>query len=179
MTGPTHAPLVIAHSQGLPGNDSKHNKTDLNRGGGPAFRNRKKVPPKHKGGFGQHGQQRFVKAPMGGGRGSSGNPARRGAVPGEARGASFTPEQRVPGHGGSVQTRSNIPPPANRGGFGHSGQQGVPGVRTNPQPDAGNLGGRMAKRIGGRFKQDTKGSRAGSAAPAGGKWGGPPVRLDT
>lgn len=174
----TMYPVVTAHSQGLPGNDSKHNKTDLNRGGGPAFRNRKKVPPVHRGGFGQHGQKRYVKPSMGGGRSGTGNPADRGSVRPVGR-QSFPSEVRNPNQGGAPQVRDNMDTVRGRGGFGHSGQQGVPGVRTNPKPGRGNLGGRMAKRVTGRFNQASKGSKAGSMGRAGGKWGGPPVRLDT
>lgn len=165
---------VVNRNLGLPGNDSRHNKPDPNRGGGPTIRTRKPVPPVHRGGFGQHGQKRYVKAPMGGGRGSAGNPASRGGTP-----KSFRPHTNNPNSGGGVQVRDNMDTVAGRGGFGNTGQSGVPGVRTNPQPGPGNLGGRMAKRVTGRFNQASKGSKAGTVGRAGGKWGGPPVRLDT
>jgi len=159
----------------LPGNDSRHNKPDPNRGGGPSIRNRKKVAPVHRGGFGQHGQQRFVKTKFtGGGKPGAGNPADRGGTP-----KSFKPHANNPNAGGGVQVRDSMDTVTGRGGFGNSGQVGVPGVRSNPQPSGGNVGGRMAQRVTGRFNNKSKGSKAGSQAAAGGKWGGPPVRLDT
>jgi hypothetical protein len=144
-------------------NDDSHGFTDPNSGGGPAapvVRNAKRVPDAHKGGPYQSGQKQYTSTSIHGGRGGSGNPASRGGMPSVGR-QSFPSETRLPGHGGSPQTRSNIAPPANRGGFGHSGQQGVPGVRTNPQPGAGNVGGRMAQRITGRFNNSSKGKRSG------------------
>jgi hypothetical protein len=144
-------------------NDSSHNFTDPNSGGGPAapvVRNAKAVPPAHRGGPYQSGQRQYSRTNMRGGRGGTANPASRGGMPSVGR-QSFPSETRVPGHGGSPQTRSNIPAPANRGGFGHTGQSGVPGVRTNPQPGAGNMAGRMAKRITGRFNNSSKGKKAG------------------
>ena len=140
-------------------NDSSHNFTDPNSGGGPAapvVRNAKQVSNAHRGGPYQSGQRQYSNTNIHGGRGGSGNPASRGGMPSVGR-QSFPSETRVPGHGGSPQTRTNIPPPAGRGGFGHSGQIGVPGVRTNPQPGAGNMSGRMAKRITGRFNNKSKG----------------------
>jgi hypothetical protein len=168
---------VVNKNLGMPGNDDRHDRPDFNRGGGPTTRTRKKVAPKDRGGFGQHGQRRFVKAGMGGGRGSSGNPADRGSVRPVGR-QSFPSETRNPNGGGGPQVRDSMGTVANRGGFGHSGQQGVPGVRTNPQPGAGNVSGRMAQRVTGRFNQASKGSKAGSVGRSAGKWGGPPVRLD-
>lgn len=165
---------VVNRNLGLPGNDNRHNQTDPNRGGGPTLRTRKKVAPAVRGGFGQHGQKRFVKAPMGGGKSGTGNPAKRGGSP-----VNMNPDTRNPNKGGGVQVRDTMDTVAGRGGFGNSGQVGVPGVRTNPSPGAGNAGGRMAQRVTGRFNNKSKGSRAGSTAPQGGKWGGPPVRLDT
>lgn len=177
--GKTMYPVVTAGSQGLPGNDSRHNKPDPNRGGGPTTRTRKKVAPAQRGGFGQHGQQRFVKTKFtGGGRPGAGNPADRGRVPPVGR-QSFPSETRNPNAGGGVQVRDPLDTVRGRGGFGNPGQVGVPGVRTNPQPSAGNTGGRMAARVTGRFNNKSKGAKAGTPARAGGKWGGPPVRLDT
>lgn len=143
-------------------NETSHNFTDPNKGGGPAapvVRNAKRVPDAHRGGPYQPGQRQYASASIHGGRGSAGNPASRGNVSPVGRQSSPS-ETRVPGHGGSPQMRTNIPPPAHRGGFGHSGQVGVPGVRTNPQPGAGNTAGRMSTRIAGRFKNNTKGARA-------------------
>jgi len=143
-------------------NEGSHNFTDPNSGGGPAapvVRNVKAVPNAHRGGPYQSGQKQYTNTSIRGTRGGTGNPASRGGMPSVGR-QSFPSETRVSGHGGSPQTRSNIPAPANRGGFGHTGQSGVPGVRTNPQPSAGNTAGRMAKRITGRFNNSSKGKRA-------------------
>lgn len=163
---------------GIPGNDSRHNFTDPNQGGGPRPGN-KTVPASQKGGFGHQGRDRVhVRAGMSGARAGSGNPASRGGFNGQARGGSFNPESRISAHGGSPQTRSNIPAPANRGGFGHSGQQGVPGVRSNPQPGAGNLAGRSAKLITGRFNRKAMGAQPGQG-DAMGSYGSPPVTANT
>ena len=162
----------------LPGNDRSHNFTDPNKGGGPAapvVRNAKKIPPAHRGGPYQSGIKQYANTSIHGGRGSSGNPAERGSIRPVGR-QSIPSETRVPSHGGSPQTRSNIPAPANRGGFGHSGQQGVPGVRTNPQPSSGNMRGRMYKRVAGRFKNDTKGARATGVI---GDYGRNPITANT
>jgi hypothetical protein len=178
MAGPVNP--VVNRNLGMPGNDSRHNQVDFNRGGGPTTRTRRKVPPANRGGFGQHGQAPTsqARASMGGGRGSAGNPASRGNVRPAGR-QSFPSEVRNPNQGGGPQVRSNMDAVRHRGGFGNTGQRGVPTVATNPKPGPGNLGGRMHKRIAGRFQQASKGSRAGTQARAAGKWGGPPVRLDT
>lgn len=153
MTGPKGSKLD---------NDMSHGFTDPNSGGGPAapvVRNAKPIPPASRGGPYQSGQRQYSRTNMHGGRGSAGNPAGRGGMPSVGR-QSFPSETRVPGHGGSPQTRSNIPPPSGRGGFGHSGQVGVPTVATNPKPGAGNMAGRMAKRITGRFNNKSKGAKS-------------------
>lgn len=145
-------------------NDSSHGFTDPNKGGGPAapvVRNAKRVPDAHKGGPYQSGQKQYVSTGIHGGRGGSGNPADRGGMPSVGR-QSFPSETRVPGHGGAPQVRDNMDTVAGRGGFGHSGQTGLPSYgATNPKPGAGNMGGRMAKRITGRFNNASKGPKAG------------------
>lgn len=169
---------VVNRTLGMPGNDSRHDKPDPNRGGGPSIRNRKPVPPVHRGGLGQHGQKRYVKAGMGGGRPGTGNPADRGRVTPVGR-QSFPSEVRNPNAGGGVQVRDPLDTVRGRGGFGNSGQVGVPTAASNPQPSGGNTGGRMATRVTGRFNNKSKGAKAGTPGRAGGKWGGPPVRLDS
>lgn len=164
----TMQPTLVNTQLGLPGNDSKHNKIDLNRGGGPALRNRKSVPPAKRGGFGHQGQRVHLRAAMPGGRPGAGNPAGRGSEP-----RSMRPDTRNPNTGGGVQQAGDRSAPRG-GGFGKPGQVGVPGVRTNPQPSAGNTGGRMARRVAGHFTNKTKGSGGNT-----GKYGGPPVRLDS
>ncbi len=141
-------------------NELSHNFTDPNSGGGPAapvVRNAKPIPPAHRGGPYQSGQRQYARTSIHGGRGGSDNPATRGGFP-----VHMTPDTRVPGHGGSPQTRSNIPPPQGRGGFGHSGKTGTVNQygNANPQPGAGNMSGRMAKRITGRFNNRSKGAKA-------------------
>lgn len=140
-------------------NDKSHAHLDPNSGGGPAapvVRNAKTVPVASRGGPYQSGQRQYSRTDIHGGRSGTGNPASRaGAVQHD------TADTRVAGHGGSPQQRSNIPAPANRGGFGHSGQVGVPGVRSNPQPGPGNTSGRMATRITGRLNNKSKGPKAG------------------
>lgn len=179
MPGPKYPPFPIGPKtgMGIPGNENFHNKLDPNSGGGPqggkGFRG--SVAPAKRGGFGHNGQQVAQRASMGGGRGSSGNPASRGGSIG-----SMQPDKRIAGHGGSPQTRSNIPAPANRGGFGHSGQRGVPGVRSNPQPSAGNTSGRSYKLIAGRFKRGPMGAQASQGdAMSGGRYGSAPVSTNT
>jgi hypothetical protein len=145
-------------------NDKSHGHTDPNSGGGPAapvVRNAKSISNARRGGPYQSGQRQYSTTDIHGGRGGSGNPANRGGMPSVGR-QSFPSETRVPGHGGSPQTRSNIPPPSNRGGFGQSGQTKViTGPSSNPQPSVGNTSGRMATRITGRFNQKSKGAKAG------------------
>lgn len=156
-------PAFTAPKQlGMPGNDEGHAFTDPNSGGGPAapvVRNAKRIPNAQRGGPYQSGLRQYANTSIRGTVGGKGNPANRGGMPSEGR-QSFPSETRVPNHGGSPQVRDNMDTVSGRGGFGHTGQAGVPGVRTNPRPGAGNTGGRMARRIGGRFKQDTKGARA-------------------
>ena len=143
-------------------NEGSHNFADPNKGGGsaaPVVRNFKRVPDASKGGPYQSGQRQYANTSIRGTRGSSGSPANRGGMSSVGR-QSFPSETRVPGHGGSPQVRDNMPTVAGRGGFGHSGQVGVPGVRTNPKPGAGNVAGRIAMRITGRFNNKSKGARA-------------------
>lgn len=163
----------------IPGNDSRHNFTDPNRGGGPrGGAGTKKITPAQRGSFGHNGQRVHVKAGMGGARGGTGNPASRGGFRGQARGGSFNPEQRNPGHGGSVQTRSSIPAPANRGGFGQSGQSGVPNYGpSGPQPSAGNTSGRSYQLIAGRFKRAAMGASGNQGSS--GSYGSAPVTSNT
>lgn len=162
----TMYPVVTAHSQRLEGNDSRHNKLDPNTGGGPTQRTRKMVPPAQRGGFGHQGQRVHVRAPMPGGRPAAGDPASRGGTP-----HSFHPNVNNPNKGGAVQVRPGRDMPRQ---FGKHGQVGVPSYpHAQPQPSAGNTGGRMHKRVAGHFTQKTK--QAGGNT---GKYGGPPVRLD-
>lgn len=147
---------------GLPGNDDSHAFTDPNKGGGPAapvVRNAKRIPDASRGGPYQSGQRQYANTSIRGTVSGKGNPANRGSVRPEGR-QSFPSETRNPGHGGSPQVRDNMDTVKGRGGFGHPGQVGVPGVRTNPKPGAGNMAGRMAKRITGRFNNKSKGPRA-------------------
>lgn len=175
-------PVVATQSSGdnpmsIPGNDSKHNFPDPNGGGGPRHQPNR-IPPKQRGGFGQHGQKRTVTASMGGGRSGSGNPASRGGFPGEARGGSMQPESRIPGHGGSPQHRDSMPPGrgAGFGGQGNQGQSDYP--NSNPQPGAGNTGGRSYKLIAGRFKRSAMGAKGGGSEMSG-AYGGAPVSSNT
>jgi len=162
----------------VPGNDSLHNLTDPNRGGGPQggknFRGG--VPASNRGGFGHQGRDRVhTPASMARGRGSSGNPAMRGGNPG----GSFKPDARIPGHGGSPQHRGGAGSGAN---FGRPGQSGVPGGNpTQPRPGAGNTGGRSAKLIAGRFTRRAMGARPsqGDSMGSRGKYGSPPVSTNT
>lgn len=140
-------------------NEGSHNFTDPNSGGGPGGtlkHNVKRVPDAHKGGPYQPGQKQYASTSIRGTKGSTGNPASRGGMPSVGR-QSFPSETRVPGHGGSPQHRGGTGMARQ---FGSSGQVGVPGVRTNPKPGVGNVGGRMAKRITGRFNNSSKGKRA-------------------
>jgi hypothetical protein len=153
-------PAMMVPKGSLLHNDDSHNFTDPNQGGGPAApvqRNSLRVPDSQKGGMGMSG--RPVRGPMPSlaGRGGTGNPASRGSVTPVGR-QSFPSEVRNPGHGGSVQTRNPLgAPPAHRGGFGRSGQQGVPSYpHANPQPKAGNLASRMSQRISGHFNNASK-----------------------
>jgi len=154
-------------------NDAEHGFSDPNQGGGPTKRTVRSIPPARRGGSGHHGQ-RGPSAPRGGGRAPSGNPASRGGNVG-----SFTPESRIPGHGGSPQHRGRVGTGAhNHGGFGHSGQKSVPSYpHSNPRPGPGNVSGRMHRRIAGEFRNFTKGRGRSSSADTGtrGSWGSPPV----
>ncbi len=159
---------------GLPGNDKSHGFTDPNKGGGPAapvVRNAKRVPPAQRGGPFQSGLKQYASTSIRGTRGSAGNPADRGGTP-----VNMRPHTRVPGHGGSPQVRDNMDTVRHRGGFGHSGQQGVPSAATNPKPSSGNVGGRMAKRITGRFNNKSKGARATGVV---GDYGRNPISANT
>jgi len=145
-------------------NDNSHGFTDPNGGGGPAapvVRNAKSISNAHRGGPYQSGQRQHSRTGIHGGRGGTGNPAGRGNVSPVGR-QSFTPETRVPGHGGSPQQRTNLPPVAGRGGFGNEGKTGTVNQyrNANPKPGTGNVAGRMATRITGRFNNKSKGSKA-------------------
>ena len=139
-------------------NDAHHNFEDPNGGGGsaaPVVRNSLRVSTNHRGGFGSRGTARVPRTSLSG-RGGTGNPANRGGFQSEGRN-SFTPEARVPGHGGSPQVRDNMNNVSGRGGFGNSGQRNVPSyTHANPSPGAGNLSGRMAARIAKHFDNKSK-----------------------
>src|SRR5882757_4752963 len=144
-------PVVTMHSQGIAGNDDKHNKRDANSGGGPAMRNRKRVPVASRGGHGHSGQQHTGGSMSGSPKPTASNPAGRGSVPN-----SFHPDRNNPNKGGGVQVD-----PRHRGmqrQFGTSGQQGAVAdyPHSNPKPGAGNMSGRMAKRVAGHFTNKTK-----------------------
>ena len=161
---------AIAGQMDVPGNDSKHNKTDPNQGGGPRH-NPAHIPPAKRGGTGHQGRDIVThRASMSGGRGSSGNPAARGATPG-----SFHPEARIAGHGGSPQHKGGA---GSHQGFGTSGQQGVPsGAHADPQPGQGNTSGTSYRMIAGRFKRAAMGAR--SSQGSSGSYGGSPVTQNT
>lgn len=165
---------AIAGQMDVPGNDSKHNKLDLNGGGGtrhiPAH-----IPPAKRGGTGHQGRDIVThRAPMSGGRSGSGNPASRGATPG-----SFHPEARIAGHGGSAQGKSAGLRSNSGGGFGGpNGQQGVPsGAHADPQPGQGNTSGTSYRMIAGRFKRSAMGARGSQGSS--GNYGGSPVTQNT
>lgn len=171
-------PAVDLQSTGInASNDSRHAKVEpTNRSGGPSTRTRRMIPPKNRGGFGQHGQRRAADAAnshRGPTRGSSGNPAGRGGTP-----VNMRPHTRVPGHGGAPQGpgRGNVDF-GRRGGFSQSGKSGVPNQypNANPQIGTGNTGGRMAQRIAGRFSQKSKGARAMGIT---GAFGAAPVGME-
>lgn len=153
-----------------PGNDTRHNLTDTNKGGSPRSMP-KKVPAAQRGGFGHQGRDRVhLKARMGGARGGTGNPASRaGAVTHD------TAHARNPNGGGGVQQRGSAGL-GQRGGFGHSGQTNVPNYGpSNPTPGAGNTSGRSYQLIAGRFKRKAMGARPSQ----GGSYGSPPVTANT
>jgi hypothetical protein len=137
-------------------NDAHHGRRDPNGGGSPTITNRKMVPDASKGGAYQSGVKQYANTSIHGGRSGTGNPASRaGAIQHD------TADTRVPGHGGSPQQRSNMPPVTGRGGFGNDGTAGLPSYGpSNPQPGAGNLSGKMATRIVGRFNNKSKGANA-------------------
>src|SRR5205807_4989754 len=138
-------PVVTMASQGIAGNDSKHNKRDANSGGGPAMRNRRQVPVASRGGHGHSGQQHTGGSMSGSPKPTAPNPAGRGPTP-----QSFRPDRNNPNKGGGVQVD-----PRHRGmqrQFGKSGQQGVPSYpHASPKPGRGNLSGRAHRRIAGHF----------------------------
>jgi len=176
-------PTVSVQSSGdnpmsIPGNDSKHNFPDPNGGGGPRHQPNR-IPPKQRGGFGQHGQKRTASAPMGGGRSGSGNPASRGGFPGEARGGAMKPEARISGHGGSPQHRGSIDQRSRGGAFGGQQNDGLSDYpNSNPAPGAGNTSGRSYKLIAGRFKRAAMGAKGGGSDMQG-AYGGAPVTSNT
>lgn len=152
----------------IPGNDSRHNQTDPNRGGGPRHMP-KSIPQAQRGGFGQKGNAPARGSMGGGGRATAPNPASRG---GQSIG-SMQPQARIPGHGGSPQ-KGNLQVPRQ---FGKSGQQGVPtGPHANPKPGAGNTSGASYRMIAGRFKRAAMGAKATGSS---GKYGSPPVSANT
>lgn len=156
LMGAKWAAMQMPKGAKIDGNDDRHNLTDSNGGGSPALGSRQRIPDAHRGGPYQSGQRQYATASIPGTRGSAGNPASRGNLTPVGR-QSTPSEARVPGHGGSPQHRGG----AGTGtGFGDSGQMGVPGVRSNPQPGAGNVSGKMATRIAGRFNNKSKGAKA-------------------
>lgn len=141
----------------IDGNDDRHNIADDNGGGSPTLASRKSVPDAHRGGPYQSGQKQYRTTSISGTRGSAGNPASRGSLPPVGR-QSTPSETRVPGHGGSPQTRGLQV----QRQFGKHGQDGVPSYpHSQPQVGAGNVSGRMAKRISGRFNNKSKGAKSG------------------
>lgn len=174
MTGPKYPAIGPKGALGIPGNDSRHNLRDPNMGGGPQGMNRngKQVPINQRGGMGQHGQRPYVRASMGGGRATAGNPAHRGGTPG-----SFHAEQRISGHGGSPQMDQGAIAWQGRGGFTADGQKGLPsGSHSDPPMMAGNTSGRSHQLIAGRFNRKAMGAKATGDS---GKYGSPPVTSNT
>lgn len=157
-----------------PNNDLRHDNTDPNSGGSPNGGSTvNPINTNQRGGFGQQGRDKvYQRASMGGGRGSSGNPANRG---GRSIG-SMRPHTRIPGHGGSPQARGKMPP-TRGGGFGQHGQNGVPSYsHSQPKPGAGNVAGRSHKLIAGRFQRKAMGAQPSGG---GGKYGSAPVTANT
>lgn len=143
-------------------NDKSHGHTDPNSGGGPAApvqRNFKRVPDASRGGHYQSGQRQYANTSIRGTRGGTGNPANRGSITPVGR-QSFPSEERNP-NGGGPQVRDDMDTVSGRGGYGNDGMAGLPGVRSNPKPSAGNTGGKMARRISGHFNNRSKGKNAG------------------
>jgi hypothetical protein len=167
-------PVVAMSSQGAnPGNDSRHNKVEpTNRSGGPSTRTRRMIPPGNRGGTGHQGRDRtHVKVRMGQGRATASNPATRGG-----RVGSETADTNNPNRGGGVQVR---PGRDMQRQFGQDGKAGVVNQypHARPQAGAGNTSGRMAKRIGGKFRNKTKqGSNNNSGTR--GSYGSMPVTVD-
>jgi hypothetical protein len=154
------------------GNDSKHDFTDPNGGGGPRHM-ANRIPPAKRGGYSQHGHKVYNRADMGTARGSAGNPASRSGGVG-----SFPSESRIPGHGGSPQHRGGLDM-APRGGFTASGQSGSPSYsHASPSPSAGNLSGRSHRLIAGRFNRKAQGA-GGGGSDMKGAYGGAPVTANT
>lgn len=164
-----HTPGMID----VPGNDSRHDLPDSNRGGSPrGGAGTKHVSTAQRGGF-----QAAVRQPSTSlaGRGGSGNPASRGGFKGQARGGAMKPEARIGGHGGSPQERGGAGSGRN---FGVSGQTGVPtGRASNPQPGAGNTSGTAYRRIAGRFQRKAMGAQPTESNS--GKYGSAPVTANT
>lgn len=155
----------------IAGNDDRHNLPDDNMGGSPrGGKGTKNIPPAQRGGFGHQGRDIVAqRAPMGGGRSGSGNPAGRGGIIGNMQ-----PDKRVAGHGGSPQGAQRM---ASAHQFGQSGQRNVPSYpHANPKPGPGNLAGRSAKLIAGRFNRKAMGAKATKES---GKYGGNPVSTNT
>jgi len=127
-------PAVAMGSQGInPNNDNRHNKVEpTNQSGGPSTRTRKSIPPKSRGGVGQHGQRRTQGSMGGRSKPTASNPAGRGGKPG-----SFDPHKNNRNAGGGVAARTE-----HRGmprNFGTSGKTGVVNdyANANPKPTAG------------------------------------------
>lgn len=149
--------LTVPKGAKIDGNDDRHNLSDDNGGGSPTLASRKTVSDAHRGGPYQSGQRQYATTSISGTRGSSGSPASRGSLPQVGR-QSTPSETRVPGHGGSPQVR----PMTVKRQFGKNGQDGLPSYpHSQPQPGVGNTGGKMAKRITGRFNNSSKGSKSG------------------
>lgn len=176
---PTKYPLFPKGEIDVPGNDSRHNLPDPNRGGSPiGGQGVKRVPIGQRGGFQHQGRDKVaVRAQMSGARSGSGNPASRGGTPG-----SFRPDTRVSGHGGSPQAADALGGNLGlRGGSLSHGQEGVPGGHQTGVPaklqQAGNTSGLAYRRIAGRFKRAAMGAKATSSDS--GKYGSPPVTANT
>jgi len=160
----------FAAMQGAPGSEfypSAKLRANGEHGGGPCDKNVKPIPIASRGGVGHQGRDRIAhRAPMGGGRTGTGNPASRGA-------GAFDAESRIPGHGGSPQHKGG----AGDAQFGKPGQAGVPGGHQGAGPAGpGNTSGLAYRRIAGRFKRASMGARP---TGGGGKYGNPPVRTQT
>lgn len=166
---PARWPVFPKSDLDTPGNETKHNLPDRNRGGSPRDVS-KHVPLAQRGGFQQQGRDKvYNRASMGGGRSGSGNPASRGG----SNIGSFTPDARIPKHGGSPQ-KGDLQVSRQ---FGKPGQAGVPGGNpTQPPPGAGNVHGRSYRLIAGRFQRAAMGAKPTKNS---GKYGSPPVTSNT